>query len=400
MLAVRLWNFIMGYVVIRVEGLNLERFINLAIAKGIYLWDVKRKSYTILEAKVSCRGYKLFRDLVKRVNCRVSVIEKRGCPFLLHKILRRKMLLAGGVCALMLMYAVTSFIWVVEVKGNEKLSDEEIVRELKNLGLEPGVFKYFLDVREIENKLIIRMDRLSWVGINIVGTKAIVDIVERVDPPEMIDKETPCNLVARRDGIINKIFVFQGEPAVREGDTVKAGQLLISGVVSKPGMPLRLVHAMGIVEARTWYQAQEVQSLVRKVRVRTGAVEERLKIRIGEHTVNINPSRVPFQKYDKITQAKRLLGWRNIILPVELVIEKYYEVKEEKEELTLEQARQLALNRIEGRIMEVVPGHARIVDRKVKYYQQNSDRIRVEVLLEALEDIGMEEKINVENEED
>ena len=30
-----------GYVIIRVEGLTLERFLNLAITSDIYLWDIK-----------------------------------------------------------------------------------------------------------------------------------------------------------------------------------------------------------------------------------------------------------------------------------------------------------------------------------------------------------------------
>jgi similar to stage IV sporulation protein len=393
-LVVRIWNFLRGYVIIRVEGINLERFINLSIANGIYFWDIERLNYTGIQAKVSLKGYKLLRRIKKRVSCRVSIVDKKGCPFLLHRIMKRKVLAAGGLAAILTMYLLTSFIWVVEVDGNEKVSENRIIRELENLGLKPGVFKHSLDIKKIETGLLIEMDQIAWVAVNIVGTKAVVDVVERVEPPPLVDKETPCNIIAKRDGIINNIFVFEGEPMVRVGDTVRAGQLLISGVVEKPGIPFQMVHAMGKVEARTWYQAEEVQCLKKQERERTGETDRKIKLKIGGIYIKLSPGEVNFDEYDKIEETKRLVEWRNIILPVELVIEKYFEVKVAEEILSLEEAKKLAIENIEQRLGETIPEGVKIVDRNVKYYEEDGEKIRVEVVLEALEDIGIEEKID------
>ena len=65
MLAVRVWNFLKGYVVIKVEGINLERFINLAITNNIYFWDIERINYTALKARVGLKGYKQLRRIRK-----------------------------------------------------------------------------------------------------------------------------------------------------------------------------------------------------------------------------------------------------------------------------------------------------------------------------------------------
>ena len=40
-----LWNFLKGYVVIRVDGLSLEKFINITVSRGIYLWELKTELY-------------------------------------------------------------------------------------------------------------------------------------------------------------------------------------------------------------------------------------------------------------------------------------------------------------------------------------------------------------------
>ncbi|MBA1337181.1 MAG: hypothetical protein HPY66_3617 [Firmicutes bacterium] len=393
MLVVRVWNFLRGYLIIKVEGLNLERFINLSIANNIFFWDIERINYSTILVKVSLKGYRMLRRIRRRVRCRVSIVEKRGCPFLFHRIMKRKTLAAGAVAAVAIMYLLTSFVWVVDVNGNDRVSEDRIIRELESLGLKPGVFKYTVNARELETALLIKMDQLSWVGINIVGTKALVDVVERVEPPALVDKETPCNILAKKDGLITNVFVFDGTPLVKEGDTVKSGQLLISGVVEKPGFPVRLVHAMGKVEARTWYHGSEEQELLLQKRERTGNTARKIRLRLGRYSIKLTPGDIGYSEYDKTQDIKRLAEWRNIVLPVELIIDNYSEVRVENEELSLEQAKSMAVQRIEERLAGIVPEDAKIVDRSIKYYGPDGGRIRVEMVLETLEDIGMEEKI-------
>ncbi|MDD3850380.1 MAG: sporulation protein YqfD [Firmicutes bacterium] len=400
MLAVRIWNYLKGYVIIKVEGINLERFINLAITNNIYFWDIERVNFTTLKARVSLKGYKHLRSIRKRINCMVSILEKRGCPFLLHRIFKRKALVAGGITAVLIMYFLTSFVWVVEVQGNERIPGERIVRELKAFGLKPGAFKPFIDTREVETKLLIEMDQLVWVGINILGTRAVVDIVERTEAPPLIDKSVPCNIVAKKDGIINNIYVYQGQAAVKSGDTIKVGQVLINGVVEEPGKPTRVVHAMGRVEARTWYQLTEEQNLRLVTRERTGQMQRGVFIRVGGNTFRFSRKKCAFQNYDTETETRRLIEWRNITSPVELIIEKYYEVIVEEEFLPVAAAVDRAVKKTAQRLTGMLPQEVEITDRRVKYIETENQTIRVDVIFETLEDIGLEERININHRED
>ena len=54
----RIWNYLTGYLVIRVDGLSLEKFINLAVTNGIYLWGINRQSYTSLTACIGISGFR------------------------------------------------------------------------------------------------------------------------------------------------------------------------------------------------------------------------------------------------------------------------------------------------------------------------------------------------------
>ena len=92
---IKIWNYSNGYVIIKIEGLTLERFLNLAATKDIYLWDIKRIDYTLLEMKVSIEGFRELKDIVKKVGCHVEIIEKKGLPFIFYKFKNRKMLGIG-----------------------------------------------------------------------------------------------------------------------------------------------------------------------------------------------------------------------------------------------------------------------------------------------------------------
>lgn len=52
-----LFHLIMGYVHITIEGYSIEKFINLARSKGIFLWDLNREKNTILKAKIGIRRF-------------------------------------------------------------------------------------------------------------------------------------------------------------------------------------------------------------------------------------------------------------------------------------------------------------------------------------------------------
>ena len=36
-----LWNYLHGYVIIKITGFSVERFINLSVLNGVFMWDIK-----------------------------------------------------------------------------------------------------------------------------------------------------------------------------------------------------------------------------------------------------------------------------------------------------------------------------------------------------------------------
>ena len=281
MLLLRLWNFLRGYVIILVEGYFIERFINICTHRQLFLWDVKRSSDTSMTLKISIKGFKILRPVAKKTHSRVRIISKRGMPFILSKYKKRKAFIFGALLFLILINVVASFIWDIEITGNKEIGRAEIVQELNNLGIKPGIMKYTVDADKIANELMLKVDKLAWVGFEIKGTRVLISLKERRKPPEIVSKDSPCDIVAARDGVISSIVVKVGQELVKNGDTVVKGQILVTGVIKNKneGEDPKLVHALAEIQARTWYESNGTAKLKTIEAIRTGQTKDNYKIK-------------------------------------------------------------------------------------------------------------------------
>lgn len=285
MLAIKLWNYLKGYVIIRVEGLTLEKFLNLASNNDIYLWDVKRIDYTLLEMKVTTGGFKALKNIVNKVGCRIYLMDKIGFPFFISKLKARKMLGIGFLLFLALIFFLSSFIWSIEIIGNEKIKSEKFLNVLEKENVKSGIMKSKIDENEVKNVILKDIEGLSFANVEIRGTKLIVEVKEQDLPPDTIDKDSPCHIVAKKKGIVEKIVAKNGKRVVNEGDIVKKGQILISGLIEneenieakedqeeQEAQKNLFVHSEGEVLAITRYSHQIEEPLIKTIEEETGNI--------------------------------------------------------------------------------------------------------------------------------
>src|SRR5699024_388441 len=124
-------------------------------------------------------------------------------------------------------FFLTSFIWKIEILGNETISKEEFLKVLENIDVKCGTIKYNINKDEIKNLILDEIDFLSFVGVEIKGTQLLIEVKEQDLPPATIDKDKPCHIVAKKKGVVVKIVAKNGKSVVKEGDVVKKGQILI-----------------------------------------------------------------------------------------------------------------------------------------------------------------------------
>lgn len=395
MLILRLWNYIIGYVIISVEGYFLEKFINICTHRQIRLWNVKWQKNSKLLMKISIKDFRMLRPIAYRTKCRVHIIRKKGVPFIINRYKNRKAFVVGaGVCVI-IFFIISSFIWDISVSGNSSISTEVIMEKLNENGIKLGALKYSINPDDAVDNMMLEIDELARISIELRGTKVNVIVNERVKPPELVKKDVPCNLVAAKDGVIYSIIAKEGLEMVKVGDTVTKGQILITGTVenkNKEAMPL-LVHSMGVVKARTWYQASaKVEDVIVEAK-RTGLKKDMYSFVLFTKKFKLFHSKIPYNNSEHIEIKRKMSIGQNLALPFEMIIDRYYEYTLEQNQIDIETAKRMATEKAAGTALEQVPESAEIIRKSVSFVQ-NDDGVNVAtVTVECIEDIGVAQEI-------
>lgn len=241
--------FLLGERTVTVDAAHSAALLDLCLRRGIEYADFEGLEKGIALRCTAKTAVRLM-ELARTEGIPIALSEGRGLPFLMKRLLRRWGLVAGGLCAAMLLWLSQCYVWEVCVTGNESMTEGEVIEELAACGFGVGSRIGALPVGAVENQVLLRSDRLAWIAIRVEGTVATVQVVERTDAPAE-EPRRPANLVASRDGQIEEFRLYRGEAMVKPGQAVRAGELLVSGILESASGGLRVTRAAGSVMART-----------------------------------------------------------------------------------------------------------------------------------------------------
>lgn len=396
MLILRLWNYIRGYVIIIVEGYFLEKFINICTHRQLKLWNVKWQKNSKIIMKLSINDFRRLRPIAKRTRCHVHIIDKKGLPFILNRYKSRKAFVIGSGICIITFFLISSFVWDVSVTGNNKVSTEVIMKKLYENGVKVGALKYTINPDDIVGNMMLELNDLARISVFLRGTKIQVIVDERVKPPDLINRNVPCDLVALKEGVISSIVAKEGLEMVKIGDTVTKGQLLITGTIEnmkiKDAMPL-MVHSMGIVKARTWYEAsaQVEQKLVKAKR--TGLKKNMYSISIFTKSFKLFHGKIPYNNSEHVEMKKKLCIGENLVLPIEIIVDQYYEYELEYKVIDLDTAKKIASAKAITSAQEQIPQNVEVIKTGISITEDDKGIATAKAVIECIEDIGVTQEI-------
>ena len=239
-----------------VTGEQTLRFVNLCRNNGIELRHLIRKENAI-QMEIDAKNFKKLRPLVRKTHVKIHILDRQGPAFFFYRHRRRWWFLIGAAVCTGIIYVMSLFIWQIDIDGNSKYTDELILQALAQMNVKTGCQKSEIDLPGIEEELRIMYNEITWVSASITGTKLQIELregdlkisgssgggqtgnVKRVENRENNPKtqngesetDLPANLVADEDAIITNLVVRRGTVAVRYGDEVKKGDVLIEGKV-------------------------------------------------------------------------------------------------------------------------------------------------------------------------
>lgn len=393
-------------------GDQLASFLNQVLKDGVIVYHTQ-KSKRGMRAQIKLTDFRRLRRAAHQTHTRVHIMAKYGWPFIAARWWRRKGLLAGLAIIALALTILSQLVLSISVTGNHNVEVAEILQRAEKLGLKNWAYSNDLNLNQIAKALQDQLPDAAWVGVEQNGTDVLIKISEKIRPTIPVEAG---NLVASHAGIVKEIMVIQGIPQIHEGETVRAGQVLITQAInpgqapSTPSAPNTVPNAVpnptvantnsaklaapvsmarGFVRARVWYSAEKQIPLVEDKIDESGKVAMGWGIKFGSRVIMVTTQYSPFEKDNKEVTSHSLKPWRNWRFPVEVIRVKYKELHNVHLERSIAEARQLAEATARTEVQKkMTPGVAVVVEN-VKIIPSTSGAERVRVEVETYEDLAV-----------
>lgn len=391
----RIINLLRGYAEWKISGAFPERMLNLCAQNRLAFWHMRWIDSSTFSFRTPLDQRRKVEELARRALCESEILARRGLGAAARSMVSRWGFLLGLALCLGAVSVLSRFLLVVEVSGNVTVPDAIILSELQRLGVRPGAYGPEIEVREVANEALIALPQLSYMAINIHGTRAQVQVREAVKSPELLEQTVPADIVAVTDGIILDLRADSGQALVAEGDIVAAGDVLITGRIdlqepkySEIDLGLLVVRATGSVRARTWRTLEESIPLTAGEKHYTGEETTRygLKILWGQLDFFENSS-ISYGRYDKIT-CTRMLTVAGREMPLGLITTTIREYTVTQAPLNVEEAEARLKQLLEVRLGELMDANDGTVLRSDFVTRMAGEVLTVTLLAECEEEIG------------
>lgn len=392
-----LWHYLKGYVIVEVKGINGEKFLNLATFHGIFLWNIRRQDQCIYFC-CSIPDFKAMKRDVYKAKVRVKIIAKKGLPFFLSKYRRRKLFMIGMGLFVMMLWLLSSFVWLIEVEGNMRISGIDILHTLEGNGYKCGKLKSTMNLRKAEAALLKAYPDMIWVGIDYEGTRMIVRLSESVLPPEMNDLVgQPTSLISKRDALVTYIAVEKGKPMVKAGDIVKKGDMLVAGE-----MPLGeenpspyFTTAKAVIKGKTIYSERKTIRLKQIKKQYLDTISKRYTLKIFDRHFKLFSQNQLVQPYDTLNTLYQLRITKLFPLPFGFEVQNCIGYEPIQYILTKEEAEDKLLSTMWKEMSQSIGEDARILRREA-YFSEANDSITGILYVVAEENIGYPIQVTVD----
>lgn len=391
-------NWFFGYVVFTFSGGFTDGFINRCYTEKINIKDIVCENGKIT-ARCSINAYKRLHRVALRSGGKVRVVKKRGLPFILHPLKSRWGIFCGMLFFVLFVSFMSGFIWNVTVIGNNTLETSKIVDYLAQNGFKTGVRWSETDKENLEFSVMADFDNVAWISINRLGCLAQVEIRETTPKPQIENNNIITNVTADKDGVIVKVTALGGWPAVKPGDAVTKGDLLISGVyeAAETENPQKnhYARAHGSVIAKTDYEITVNIPREQSEKVYTSEKQYKTLYLFGvEIPLSINK-----KEENTVSEfQKRYLVLNDFRLPIGIYTETRRTYQDTKRSISDSELLAAAKEELSAREKEEL-SECEIIGRD-ENYEITQDGISYTCDYSLLEDIGSEHEIIFSDSED
>lgn len=362
-------KFLRGFVQIKVWGFAPERFLNLCSNKNILLWDINRDG-DIYYMSISLSGFRKLKEIARKTKVRVVILKRCGLPFLLPKILEKKVFIAGLLLACFFWYWSSLYVWEITIEGNLAITEDMFSEFLEEKGVYVGIKSSKIDIEQLEKDIRKEFGEITWTSAKLSGTELIISVKENDAILSPVQETEIADLYAEESGVIVEMIVRSGVPQVKIGDAVEAGTLLVSGSVpvykedgTVRGYQYTRADADIYLERMEPVHIELPFTYIKKVY--TGREEKQYYVEVGGKEF-IFGGNTEFLYSDTVTNFNQLSPLKGLVLPIAFGTYTRREYQNTECEYTLSEAEKLLSEKYSAFIADLEEKGVQIIEKDVK----------------------------------
>lgn len=370
---------------------DIESFVNILKNSRVCVEDLHYSN-----GKVTGNIYKNDFEEIERIsekcNAQVSIYQKKGGVFIVQKYRRRVGIIAGLLLALFMIVYLSNTVMIIEIYGNETITDKQVISLLKDSGIHIGTFIPNINLREAERNIVYSSDEIAWIGIRSSGSIVQAEIREMDNPPEMIPTSVPCNIISSKDAQIVAIKnVHMGMLVTMLYEGVQKGDLLISGTFEDGKGGVYYTHSMGEIIGR--YNEKVVfQQPYTDTKINYTEKLIRKKIRFFGLDIPLYSDKSVSGQYEydeNITYLKLF----NMQLPIGIIYSEYNQYESETVSYVPEEAKAILEDKIKLYEHNFFDGEDIVIVDKEVMFMENNDKMTAVIKYTLEGNIGITQEI-------
>ena len=368
-----------NYLYLKIDGNNIDRFLLKCNKNNIDIFNIKDKSYKSVIILINEKDYK--KILKIKSIYKVKIIDVKGINKYIKLIKKYNVFIISFIIGIILLIFLSNIIFEVEIVGSNSKLNNILLKDLSNYKIEKYKFKKnYKEIERIKTKIQDKYkDNIEWIEIKEVGTKYIINLVERKKENKKENKEI-YSIVAKKNGVVKDIYTYNGISLIDIDNYVTKGDILISSDIILNDEVKNRVSADGKVYAETWYKVNVEYPLNYIEKKYTNKKRTIPYIKIGN-------SYLELFKYKKYDRNKRII-YKNNINDLEIGIEKIRKINYINKRYNNKTALKKAEKEAKNKILEKLNEEEYIISQNTLKFYSNGSKIIVDIFFSVYEEIG------------
>lgn len=312
-------------------------------SSGVILYETEILDDLTVDFRIKRQDFRNVERIAKRRGDTLRIIKRYGAYWRLIGGIKRPFLVFGFLLLFTISTYIPTRVLFIRVEGNSTVPTRLILEEAAKCGIHFGASRRVVRSEKVKNALLDAMPQLKWAGVNTSGCVATITVRprDRADPPKL--STGVSNIIAARDGYILSGTVTRGNPLFSVGQSVKAGDILVSGYTDC-GLSIRATEAEGEIFARTNRELSVISAEEFAVRQENSRTVRKYALIIGKKRINLyKDSGILDSSCVKMTDIRQLTLPGGFGLPLYLVIETWTDYSVEESSLEPEEAKMIMI---------------------------------------------------------